>query len=111
MENLPGWCPIRLHLKVWGKYPRLVVSATDFEKLDDLLHMVIAISPEQQQHLTDYLEIRYRQGELIYGIHISDRALLICLVFEWGGRQVHFVDGADGEYALAARDLKARLNA
>ncbi|MEN9220807.1 MAG: DUF3095 domain-containing protein [Thermostichus sp. BF3_bins_97] len=111
LENLLGWCLIRLRLGVWGKYPQLVVSATDFEKLDDLLRMVIAISPEQRQQLTDYLETRYRQGELVYGIHISDRALLTCLVFERDGRQVHFVDGADGGYALAARDLKARLNA
>ncbi|MCJ2541500.1 DUF3095 family protein [Synechococcus bigranulatus str. 'Rupite'] len=60
--------------------------------------------------MTQYLETRFRQGELAYGIHISDRALLTCLVFERDGRQVHFVDGADGGYALAARDLKTRLN-
>ncbi len=111
LENLLGWCLMRLRLGVWGKYPELVVSATDFEKLDDLLRMVIAGSPEQRQRLTEYLETRFRQGDLAYGIHVSDRALLTCLVFERDGRQVHFVDGADGGYALAARDLKTRLNA
>jgi hypothetical protein len=27
------------------------------------------------------------------------------------GRQVHFVDGADGGYAMAARNLKRRMKA
>jgi hypothetical protein len=34
---------------------------------------------------------------------------MTCLVFERGGRQVHFVDGADGGYALAAKDMKQRM--
>ena len=38
-----------------------------------------------------------------------DRALMTCLVFEREGRQVHFVDGADGGYALAAKAMKARM--
>ncbi|MEP0899817.1 DUF3095 family protein [Nodosilinea sp. FACHB-13] len=38
-----------------------------------------------------------------------DRALMTCLVFERSGREVHFVDGADGGYALAAKPLKEKL--
>jgi hypothetical protein len=34
---------------------------------------------------------------------------MTCLVFERGGQQVHFVDGADGGYALAAKDMKQRM--
>jgi hypothetical protein len=46
----------------------------------------------------------------VYGLHISDRALMTCLVFERNGRQVHFVDGADGGYALAAKEMKQKLS-
>jgi len=34
--------------------------------------------------------------------------LMTCLVFERHGRQVHFIDGADGGYAIAAKKLKHR---
>jgi hypothetical protein len=35
---------------------------------------------------------------------------MTCLVFERNGRQVHFVDGADGGYAVAAKAMKRRIN-
>ncbi|MEG4393718.1 DUF3095 family protein [Microcoleus sp. BROC3] len=46
---------------------------------------------------------------MVYGWQVFDRALMACLVFECG-RQVYFVDGADASYALAAKDMKKRLN-
>jgi hypothetical protein len=40
---------------------------------------------------------------------VADRALLTCIVFDRMGRQVHFVDGADGGYARAATALKEQI--
>jgi hypothetical protein len=34
---------------------------------------------------------------------------LTCIVFSYNGNHVHFVDGSDGGYAMAARGLKAQL--
>jgi hypothetical protein len=71
--------------------------------------MIIAGNAAQRERLTRYLEDGYKRGALVYGLHITDRALMTCLVFERMGRQVHFVDGADGGYALAAKAMKERL--
>ncbi len=90
----------------WGDYKQIVSEATDFKKFDDVLRMVISGRTKQRQKLTDYLEKKFQEGRLVYGFHISDRALMTCLVFERDGRQVHFVDGADGGYALAAKQMK-----
>jgi hypothetical protein len=35
---------------------------------------------------------------------------MTCLVFERNGNQVHFIDGADGGYAIAAKGMKQRIN-
>ncbi|WP_445171965.1 DUF3095 domain-containing protein [Microcoleus sp.] len=94
----------------WGVYKDIAIAATDYRKFDDMLRMVISSNEWQRKKLTRYLERNYREGKLVYGLHISDRALMTCLVFERGGRQVHFVDGADGGYALAAKDMKQRMN-
>jgi hypothetical protein len=34
---------------------------------------------------------------------------MTCVVFDYFGRQVHFVDGARGGYTLAAREMKMQL--
>lgn len=94
----------------WGVYKDIAIAATDYRKFDDMLRMVISGNEWRRKKLTRYLERNYREGKLVYGLHVSDRALMTCLVFERGGRQVHFVDGADGGYALAAKDMKQRMN-
>ena len=94
----------------WGVYKDIAIAATDYRKFDDMLRMVISGNEWRRKKLTGYLERNYREGKLVYGLHVSDRALMTCLVFERGGRQVHFVDGADGGYALAAKDMKQRMN-
>lgn len=93
----------------WDRYRELVFRTSDYKKFDDTLRMTIAGTAAQRAQLEAYLEARFRGGELVYGLHVADRAVLTCLVFERMGRQVHFVDGADGGYALAARALKLRL--
>lgn len=93
----------------WGDYRAQVMQNTDNEKFDDTLRMTISGSHHQRQTLEDYLEERYQQGELVYGIHISERTLMTCIIFDRFSKHVHFVDGADGGYARAARQLKARL--
>jgi len=94
----------------WDKYVEKLVATSDFRKYDDTLRMVIAGTAGQREALTDVLEEEYCAGRLAFGLHVTDRALVTCVVFERMGRQVHFVDGADGGYARAAKALKSRMD-
>ncbi len=111
--NLLGLIFMRFNIKIagfnWGDYKQIVSETTDFKKFDDCLRMVISGKIKQRQRLISYLDKQFLKGRLVYGIHISDRALMTCLVFERGGRQVHFIDGADGGYTLAALEMKERM--
>ena len=93
----------------WGVYKDIAIAATDYRKFDDMLRMVISGNEWQRKKLIEYLEQNYLEGKLVYGLHVTDRALMTCLVFERNGQQVHFIDGADGGYALAAKDMKRRM--
>lgn len=95
----------------WRDYPRQITATTDHKKFDEMLRMVIAGTPAQRQALERYLAERHAAGDLAYGLHVSDSALMTCLVYERMGRQVHFLDGADGGYTRAATGLKAQLRA
>ena len=95
----------------WGKYKRDTVAHSDYQKFDGVLRMVLSSTEAQRTQLVEWLHQRYREGELAYGLHISTEALVTCLIFEREGGHLHFIDGANGGYALAANKLKLRLTA
>ena len=90
----------------WRSYLTMLRATSDFQKYDGMLRMIIAGDTAQRTELVAYLDQAHQRGELCYGVHVADRALLTCIVFDRMGKQVHFVDGADGGYALAAQALK-----
>ena len=90
------------------RYKQVLRRTSDYRKFDDALRMVLSGTAEARKKLEEFLEVGHRAGKWVYGIHASDRALMTCLVFETYGRQVHFVDAADGGYALAAKRMKAQ---
>jgi hypothetical protein len=87
------------------------VVSSDFRKFDGALKMVISGTTSNRNELMNYLESAYQQGRLFYGLHVSNRALLTCVMHIDSGCEVHFVDGADGGYTMAAKQLKAQLSA
>lgn len=97
----------------YGKrYREEVRSNSDFRKFDGVLRMVLDGTPDQRELLELYLEKRFQQKSLAYGLHISDSALMTCLIFERAtGNHFHLVDGNHGGYAEAAKGLKTRLKA
>lgn len=93
----------------WGQYKDTLVANTDFRKFDDTLRMVISGDEKQRLVLDQYLQQQYQQGLLVYGIHSSPAALMTCVISDYNQDHVHFVDGSDGGYAMAAKALKQRL--
>ena len=50
------------------------------------------------------------KGWIVYGIHLSDSALITCQFDSFDdGKHMHFIDGGNGGYALAAKTLKSQL--
>lgn len=95
----------------WGDYKTNLIQNTDYRKFDEALRMVISGKPEQREALQTSLEQLYRKGKLVYGIHAAPAALITCIVNDYNHDHVHFLDGAAGGYAMAAKELKAQLRA
>jgi hypothetical protein len=93
----------------WSRYVDDMVDNSDFRKFDGVLRMVIDGSDSQYEELRSHLEQKHREGRLVYGMHKSREALVTCIVFSYNQNHVHFVDGSDGGYAMAARGLKEQL--
>ena len=93
-----------------GKQYRVELrNNTDYRRFDDTLRLLLDCSAAQADAIDAMLAQRARQGELKYGLHRSDSALMTCLVFNLEkGEHLHFVDGSDGGFTSAARNMKTK---
>lgn len=91
------------------RYKGELVKNCDFRKFDDTLRMVVDLNVAEIYRLESRLSAEHRAGRLVYGLHRSSAALITCLVRSYAGDHVHFIDGAEGGYALAAKELKQQL--
>jgi hypothetical protein len=107
-----GWFLMQFGVRTadtdWGRYKETLVRNSDVRKFVDIYRQILAGTEAQRTALNGWLEERYTRGELIYGLHVTDRAHMTCLVFNYAGRHLHFIDGADGGLFLAARAFKER---
>ena len=88
-------------------YAADVAANADFRKFDDGLRMTLDCSPD----FADALEARLALSDDFadWGVYRQKAAQLTCFVPSITERDhVHFVDGADGGYTMAATAMKAR---
>jgi hypothetical protein len=98
---------IRIGTFVPATYINQLVENSDFRKYDDALRMVIDCSPKFARSLESRLAAAAAAGIARYGIHQQERAMMTCFTpSALRSDHVHFIDGALGGYALAARALK-----
>ena len=90
-----------------GRYMASLCKNNDYLKLDDCLRMVIDVSNAQRETIAQLLEAAQRQHGIRWGWHFSRAALFTCVVRS-PDLHLHFVDGDEGGYTAAARDMDAR---
>ena len=85
---------------------------SDYWKFDDMLRMVLDCTPEQHTAIESLCQDWQEKGWIAYGIHPSDSALMTCQFDAFAeGKHMHFIDGGNGGYAMAAKGLKLQLKA
>ena len=109
---LLGWFLMKFGVRTeetdWSRYKPTLIRNSDVRKFNDVYRQVLAGTAAQRAALTAWLEQRHARRELAYGLHVSDRAHMTCLVFDYAGRHLHFIDGADGGLFAAAKAFKER---
>jgi hypothetical protein len=90
------------------KYLSELPGATDSKKFDDTFRIVFDATLQQNAEIDQYLLQEHNAGRIFYGKHVSESALMTCLVFNWD-HHVHLVDGSHGGYTTAAKQLKEQI--
>ena len=112
MTTLLMWLVFKLDLRIGGfdpvRYRREIAANTDFRKFDDALMMTLDCAPDTVERLRAILDTATARGTIRFGLHVQEEALMTCVVPSvMTSAHFHFVDGAGGGYASAARQLRA----
>lgn len=90
-----------------ARYRREVVENSDFRKFDDNLRMTLDCAPALADRIERRLGDARTSNIARFGLHRQPAAIMTCIVPSISeSNHVHFVDGASGGYALAAKQLK-----
>lgn len=90
-------------------YARALPSHSDYRKFADSLRMVVDCTTREADAIEQLLSFAGARGAIEFGLHRASAALMTCFVSNTDdGGHVHFIDGADGGYALAAQQLKTK---
>ena len=91
------------------RYSREIALNTDFRKFDDALKMTVDVDMARLAKIETLLEDAAKAGICTYGLHMQKQALMTCIVPSPMQRDhMHFIDGAAGGYAAAAKQLKQK---
>ena len=105
------WLLFRFNIRIGrfepGRYRREIGENCDFQKFDEGLMMTVDCSAQTIARLRSVLQRAADDGDIRYGIHLQDEALVTCVVPSvLTSDHMHFIDGADGGYVAAAQQLR-----
>ncbi len=89
-------------------YLRNLVSMSDTLVIDGRINTVISGTAEQREMLLNELNKLEAEGEIIYGLHVSQESVISCYVRNMNDKHIHFIDGAEGGYTKAAGMIKKK---
>ena len=94
-----------------ARYRRELVANADTAKFEDGLRMTIDCSPAIADAVDALLKTAEAEGVVRFGSHRQTAAIMTCLVPSIDeADHAHFIDGADGGYAMAAQVMKDKNN-
>ena len=95
--------------KAGKRYLQKLVELTDTLTIDGRINTVITGTSEQRISLISFLDQLERSNKIKYGLYVSQESVMSCYVRDMGTNEhIHFVDGADGGYTMAANSLKKK---
>ena len=95
---------------VFRKYLNDMDANTDYRKFDDMLKMLVDCTNKQAEEIEQLCEKFYKNNQVFYGIHSSKNAVMTCFVEDlFKAKHMHFLDGENGGYAMAAIPLRAQI--
>lgn len=91
-------------------YLAQVVEYADTLTIDGRINSIVSGTLENRKAFLAYLSEEEQRGTLVYGHHVSAESMMTCYVQNLHNKHIHFVDGVNGGYTEAARELKPKFS-
>ena len=92
------------------EYLTQVILNADTLTIDGRINTIISGTMDKRLLFINYLKGEQEAGNLIYGHHISKESVMTCYIENRASKHIHFVDGSDGGYTEAAKELKMKFH-
>jgi hypothetical protein len=89
-------------------YLKQVVSNADILTIDGRINTIISSTNINHNSFMEYLSEQEGMGRLVFGHFTSRESVMTCYIESRNETHIHFVDGADGGYTEAAKELKRK---
>jgi Protein of unknown function (DUF3095) len=89
-------------------YLHNLVNMSDTLIIDGKINTVISGTTQQRELLEAALNKIESDGEILYGLYVSNESVMSCYVRDLKDGHIHFVDGAGGGYTKAAGVIKQK---
>ena len=88
-------------------YTKEMYLQCDWMKMNGALYLILDMSDHESNRFVSHLDFLESQGKILYGMHRSSSALVVChLKPDHQKQHFHFVDGSEGGLTFAATMLK-----
>lgn len=90
------------------EYLKQVVTNADILTVDGRINTIISATRDKHNAFIQYLTQLEQMRRLVFGHFISRESVMTCYIQNRNENHIHFVDGADGGYTEAAKELKSK---
>jgi hypothetical protein len=91
------------------EYLEQVIAFSDTLTIDGRINTIVSGTKENRLKLLEYLKEQEQKGLLLFGHHVSKESIMTCFIENRNNKHIHFIDGANGGYTEAAKELKPKL--
>lgn len=92
------------------EYLTQLINNADTLTIDGRINTIISGTMDKRIAFLKYLTEQEKEGNLLYGHHISKESVMTCYIENYNAKHIHFVDGSNGGYTEAAKELKMKLH-
>ena len=89
-----------------NEYLNQLINNADTLTIDGRINTIITGMQDKRIKFIEYLTAQQKDNKLIFGHHISRESVMTCYIENRNAKHIHFVDGADGGYTEAAKEIK-----